>query len=792
MSTHSHGKQTNNFILKVVFVCVMILSLLIIVITEVRQPENVDTYRYVNELEGDWTRVYPDGHTENIGPLNFSGNIKCAPYEPCIIEYTLPDEIPFGSFICTRSSMQKMKIYVGGDLRMTYGIDNPSEPDETLSKNSVVSRYILAPLDDTDAGKILRIETIGNNLYSGHHSITMVGTLDSIWYSYLNTEAIPLMLEMIMAAIAIILLLISIVVFFSRRVIMSTIWLAMSMLNTSLFLLCESFVKQLLFPNISILFNLGLGFGILTWISYMFYLDEYQKHRRQKLYSIVSIILLIMVVVVDMLYLTGLVDSAILILLSAPFYLLPFSATIIGLIQDAFNKKIAEYRTIGIIMFFVIPMQAVLIFFYLTGAIFNPTTLFCIIMMILLISDFISEITKLVDSTIRAKKAEIANEAKSNFLANMSHEIRTPINSILGMDEMILRESDNKDITEYANTIKNSGNFLLEIINDILDFSKIEAGKMDIIPAEYEVAPILKGLIQVLEERAANKSLQVHKNISTDIPSVLLGDSVRIRQIIINIISNACKYTQEGSVSFTAAWEIKEQSSGLKIIVEDTGIGMKPEELSKLFEKFERMDEKKNASIEGTGLGMSIVNYLVSAMNGTTNVESEYGKGSKITIFLPQTVIDATPLNLESKASVPKKSAYTPKFTAENAHILSVDDVAINLRVFKALLKKTRINIDLASSGKTCLEMCQNKKYDVIFMDHMMPEMDGIEAFEALKKMGGLNADTSVVIFTANAISGFKEKYMEHGFSAYLTKPVIPEELEETLIEFLPKELVVR
>lgn len=788
ISTEQNEKFSQ--ILKIIFVGIMVVTILGIAFAEFYLPEKVDEFRFVEVLKGDWTRIYPDGHTENVGPLTDIGIMECEPNVPMVLEYRLPDTVRKGSFFATRSSMQMVRISVDGETRFIYDMESTRS-----SADSNVSRYVFAPLDSSDAGKNLRVElTAELPMYSGHYSTYYIGTQDGIWYMLMDTEFLPLMLELIMAAIALVLLITAITVYLKKHIIMSSMWLALSMLCTAGYLLCESFIRQLIFPNVSVLFDFGFIFGILTWISYMFYLDEYQNHRRRKLYNIVTVILFVMIFASTVIVIGGGESSLIVLASSIPLYFVAFAVIITGIIMDIRSGKFKEYRFVGTIMLIIIPLQVFLVIYYFTGSFYNPTTVFCIIMMILLAANFVTETYAIGDATMRAKQAELANESKSIFLANMSHEIRTPINSIMGMNEMILRESDSRTIKGYSEIIQNSSKYLLGIINDILDFSKIEAGKMDIVPDDYETSSVFSEIISVLEERAANKSLYVVKNIDSNIPSKLNGDSVRVRQIVINLISNACKYTDSGSVTFGISWITKDGVSGLEFIVEDTGRGMKAEDLERLYDKFARMDEQKNASIEGTGLGMSIVKYLVDAMNGTISVWSEYEKGTKINVFLPQTVIDATPIELEAKSGKvqrEEKKPYKPIFTAPDAQILAVDDTTLNLTVFKALLKKTLVKIDTATDGRKCLEMCKTKKYDIIYMDHMMPEMDGIETFKALRGTDGPNAETPVIILTANALSGAENQYLELGFSSYLSKPVNSQALEKSLLDFLPEGMAV-
>ncbi len=395
------------------------------------------------------------------------------------------------------------------------------------------------------------------------------------------------------------------------------------------------------------------------------------------------------------------------------------------------------------------------------------------------------------------KEALAANEAKSNFLANMSHEIRTPINALLGMDSMILKESNQAQIREYALNIQNAGQSLLSLVNDILDFSKIESGNMEIVPVNYDLNSVINDCYNMIAIQAYDKSLKIILENDPSTPCQLFGDEVRIRQIILNILSNAVKYTHEGSITLSLGYErLDNEHLILKISVADTGIGIAKEDIDKIFESFKRIDEVRNRNIQGTGLGLSITNQLVSQMNGKIHVESEYGKGSTFTVELPQNIVEDKPIGDLSDRFTRhdgNAKASKDKFTAPNAHILIVDDVPMNLKVMVGLLKNTKIKIDTAESGKECLKLVTETKYDIIFLDHMMPEMDGIEVLKIMKDMKeNLNVDTPVIMLTANAISGAKEEYLSAGFTDYMSKPVRDEKLEELLMKYLPENLIIK
>ncbi|MBO4414993.1 MAG: response regulator [Lachnospiraceae bacterium] len=395
--------------------------------------------------------------------------------------------------------------------------------------------------------------------------------------------------------------------------------------------------------------------------------------------------------------------------------------------------------------------------------------------------------------------ADTANQAKSNFLSNMSHEIRTPITAVLGFNEMILRESDDPEILQYAENIRTSGNTLLGLINDILDFSKIEAGKIEITPVDYDTESMIGDLVNMIKARAEEKGLELRLDLDKDMPGKLNGDEVRIKQIITNILTNAVKYTEKGSVTFTVGCtkaDSDPDSVMLNVAVKDTGVGIRKEDIQKIFIEFERLDEKNNRNIEGTGLGMSITRSLLEMMGSSLKVESVYGEGSVFSFSLKQKVVSWTPVGVQKKADVSEKAKrekYKSAFTAKEARVLMVDDNSTNLLLYKKLMKQTLVKVDTALSGDECLKLCKEAKYDIIFLDHMMPGKDGIETLHELRAdAASPNADTPVICLTANAISGAREEYLGEGFNDYLAKPIEPKKLEEAMLEYLPKEKIDR
>lgn len=396
---------------------------------------------------------------------------------------------------------------------------------------------------------------------------------------------------------------------------------------------------------------------------------------------------------------------------------------------------------------------------------------------------------------IAKNEAIRANEAKSLFLSNMSHEIRTPINAVLGMNEMILRECTDEQLLSYAANIQSSGKTLLFLINDILDMSKIESGKMEIVEVEYSLANLMMDLWNVIFLRAQEKGLTLKFSLDETTPQTLYGDDVRIKQIVTNLLTNAVKYTPQGGMEMCVAYEkTEEEQLNLIISVKDTGMGIKEEDMGKLFENFQRLDEEKNRNIEGTGLGMNITMSLLKLMDGDMKVESEYQKGSVFTVTIPQKIISQEPAGSFEEIRSSREQGHKKKqqgFEAPDARVLVVDDNDMNRIVFQSLLKRTKMNIVAADSGKRCLELVKEEHFHIIFMDHMMPEMDGIETFHEMQKLpDSKNADTPVIVLTANALSGAREAYLQEGFVDFLTKPIDGDLLEQTIAKYLPADLI--
>lgn len=370
------------------------------------------------------------------------------------------------------------------------------------------------------------------------------------------------------------------------------------------------------------------------------------------------------------------------------------------------------------------------------------------------------------------------DQKKTQFFANMSHEFRAPINAIMGMSEVILCNSKESNIREYAGDIKNASKMLLHLVNDILDLSKIQAGKMEIVPVEYETEDLVRNVGNVIRLMVQDKSLAYEVNIAKDVPKRLFGDEIRIAQVLTNLLTNAVKYTDQGKVTLTlnAVKDLKGMDA-IEYIVEDTGCGIKPEDMDKLFDSYERVNLERNRRVEGTGLGMGIVTGLLEAMNSKLNVESQYGKGSRFSFVLAQNYVNTSP--------VPQNISSNKELELGDKLILVVDDVPLNLKVVEVLLKPFGANVELVNNGKDALEMMKQKKYDLILLDHMMPGMDGVETLKQAREISDYYKDAAIIAMTGNASVTARDEYLCMGFTDYLEKPILQDKMKEILRAYI-------
>lgn len=720
----------------------------------------------------------------------FPGKVEAEYGEVVTLETTLPDSIYGEQFLCLRSVWQDVYIFIDGQLRQSYN----TKATRPFGVNSA-SRYIFVELRESDSGKILSYSFSSNSKYAGQTFVGYIGNKAGIWAYLVRKSGMRTLASGVLLLMSAFCLIICYVLklVYKKKLILS--YLAWAIFLGASWMMSELEFRQVILKNVSATTAYAYWSLMLIPIALTIYINDIQKGYYQKYYNVTISYSVIVFVVGTILQLFDIVQFVQFL----PFIHIGLIITILCIILsisiDTIQKRIKSYVFVGIGIYGMLVTAIIELIFYYVG---NSTSLgaFLVLGLIfLLVMAILNTGQDLLYTEKKRQQALAAKEAQAKFLANMSHEIRTPINAVIGMNEMILRESNDVVIQGYAHNIQSASNMLLGLVNDILDFSKIESGQLELVEDTYSVDKVIMDELILLKTKIDKKPIEIKVELDENMPSKLYGDELRIKQIFTNLLSNAVKYTKEGTIMLRGDFNwIDDEKIEMIFSIADTGMGIKEEDLSKLFTSFKRLEINKNRAIEGTGLGLNITKQLVELMYGRINVESEYGKGSTFTIVIPQKVVDKQAVGKfeESSRQRTEESINTNGlFTAPDATVLVVDDNEMNLELMKELLKRTMINVDLVGSGKKCLEYTKNKKYDIIFMDHMMPDMDGIETLHILRSdKNNINHSSIVIVLTANVNAGIREKYQEEGFDDYFSKPIQVNELDKLLMNYLPKNLV--
>ncbi len=801
------------------FVLVFHLVLLLFVAVSFQVDDMTLSKGEVFEFNKGWTLTWPDGESAVIDELPYLGQSE--PGDVLVLENTIPEEY-FGMTMSFLSADKTLKVWMDGEYVYEFGVSDVRSFGHT--PGSVVN-FIDIPYD-LQEGRIRMEMTSPYDDYGARVSNIAIGSRDVLILKLLKDNMFNIICNIVILICGIIFFLLFLIRKLSKQDTGGMQYLSGYCMVASMYYFVETKVMHIFYGNQTF-------YSVLVFLCLMlipFFIGLYFGNGILGVYRLRWKILLGLIctnilaqMVLQLLNIVDFMNMAFFSHALIALTVLVVAKSYLDIMKEKKDKSILTGMaallfmgvggTIDIVRMYVVAVGDMGKFSRL------GTTCFGIIMLCQHFSQVIKGYAYNIEENARLLQREMefmekkneqlrkanelaeearqdalaANAAKGKFLAHMSHEIRTPINAVLGMDTMILRETRDMQIKEYALDIQNAGQNLLALINDILDFSKIESGKLEIIQVEYDVSSMIHDISNMIKAKAQAKKLELHIYVDEKLPSKLLGDDVRVRQVLVNLLNNAVKYTQKGSVTLRVNGRVEGRKVVLECSVEDSGIGIKEEDISKLFKEFERIEEKRNRNIEGTGLGLSITTQLLLLMGSRLNVESVYGEGSRFYFFLEQQIVDSAPVgNLEER--IRKQSteySYMAAFAAPEAQLLVVDDNATNLKVFVSLLKHTKTNIDVADSGKACLELVAGKHYDLIFLDHMMPEMDGIETLHRMKEMENNQClDTPIVALTANAITGAKEMYLAEGFDAFLPKPINPEKLEQMILRLLPRELL--
>ena len=725
-------------------------------------------------------------HDGNVSPVTLPEQMACESGDELILRNILPENITDGMTLMFRTSIEDIYVYIGGELRESYA----SSGFKRMSYH-LPSAYVVVELADLDAGRDIEVRLTVKD--KGVLNDIRLSYGNNAWYRIIHENIVITVIASIVAILG--LITVALYLFLRKRAAVgkSVLYLGLLMTDMGIWSLSESRLRQVIFnrPSLSTYFayfSMELA-GVLVCM----FLNEVQGRKNNKRYLLLEALMSLQMLINVILGLTGPVDMYRSITFSHIWFILGIAVIIYNIVTDIAKKLTGDYIFVltGMVVFVIFTILELANFYI------NPFrslgAYICIGLLFLLVFTLIQEMKKLYMLRVEKALSDAANKAKSDFLARMSHEIRSPINAVLGMNELILRESQEPAITEYAENIETAGTSLMDIINDILDLEKIESGKLDIINTGYDPAFVISDACKMIEKRAVEKGLTLKVHVDRELPVKLKGDAVRLRQVLVNLLTNAVKYTETGLIVLTVNLvKTEDMKAYVNFSVKDTGIGIKDEDRDKLFESFTRLDDERIGSIEGTGLGLSIVSGLLDMMGSRLELESIYGAGSDFYFDLIQDIADGSPIgnygkHIAERSTGRRQDKY---IYAPGVRILVIDDRPINLAVVKGFLKNSGMTIDEASSGEGGIRLMKENHYDMVFFDHMMPGLDGIETYKKCVKEGILSHDTPAVMMTANAIEGAGDEYLNAGFCDYIFKPVTSDELTQILSRYLPQDMV--
>ena len=702
----------------------------------------------------------------------------------------LPDNIPDGSYVCYIARCAQ-KVYIDGELRKEFD----QFKDMPLPGGTVKNFYMLTPVSHADSGKELKI--FKGKLDRGNKVIpeTFIAGRGGLYEVLMQKYGMPFIASVMLLLGSVLVIIVGIGMKISYKNSISMLYAALGVCVTAVWLISNSYIYPFAFGHYHIDGIVNYLSCMLLPFGFLLYIDSIQKGRYSRVFNLLMSISLVSLVLWTVLHFTGIFTFPHALVYIDSVLALDILGALVLVILDIRNGYAKEYKytVVGFLLLFASGISEIyVILFVHTGNESIPMLVGIMGFLGFVLWQQVQDLSKL---TFERERAIQLSNAKTTFLANMSHEIRTPINSILGMNEMIIRENHDLKIDEYARNVQTSGKLLLSLVNDVLDFSQLEDNRMKIINGDVSLSALLGDIAVMADERARDKGLVFGTELDGDVPDGINTDEVRLKQVLINIINNAIKYTDNGSVTLSVGGRyLAGDLYELRLSVKDTGRGIREDDKEHLFDAFSRADLTRNRNIEGTGLGLAIVKRILDAMNGSITFESEYRKGTVFDVLVPVKVIDTTPVDPELKRNEAKSVRDTEDagYRAPGANILAVDDNNPNLEIVRMFLKRADIRPTLCHSGREAVEMCYDHKYDLLLLDHMMPEMDGMEALKIIRKdKHSLNRETPALVLTANAVRGSDKLYSEAGFDGYLTKPIDSNILLNTIKEYLPEDKIV-